>query len=104
MEELGRGMAEEAQGALGLVALLREDLAVEIERRRLLATNRDHAAAAEVSKGAANVAVMISRLVQLVTSLASASRLLWGGSIGVNRILEEMAAVMDRRAKPPPAP
>jgi hypothetical protein len=104
MEQLGRGMAAEAEGALGLVVLLREDLAVEIEQRRRLAEAGAHAAAAEVSKGAANVVVMISRLVAVTTTLGAAGRLMWGDSIGVNRILEEMAAVMDRRAKPPPAP
>jgi len=57
-----------------------------------------------VSKGAANVVAMISRLVAVTTTLSAAGRLMWGDSIGINRILVEMAAVMDRRAKPPPAP
>ena len=103
MEQLGRGMAAEAEGALGLVTLLREDLAVEIERRRL-STTGDHAAATEVTQGAAPFVVMMSRLVAVTTTLSAAGRLMWGDSIGINRILDEMAAVMDRRAKPPPAP
>ena len=93
----------EADAALGPVALLREDLAGEIERRRL-STTGDHAAATEMTQGAAPFVVMMSRLVAVTTTLSAAGRLMWGDSIGINRILDEMAAVMDRRAKPPPAP
>jgi len=96
MEGLGRGMAQEADAALRLVALLREDLAVEIDRRRRLATTGDHAAAAEVSKGAANVVVMIARLVAVVTSLAAAGRQHWGDAIGLETILAEVASVLGR--------
>jgi len=98
MERLGRGMAEEADGALRLVALLREDLALEIERRRRLATSDDHAAAAEASQSAAQIVVMVARLVAVVSSLAAAGRQHWGDAIGVHRILEEAFAV--RRVKP----
>lgn len=98
MEQLGRGMAEEAEGALGLVSLLREDLAVEIERRRRLATTGDPAAAAEASQGAATVVVMISRLVAVVSSLAAAGRQHWGDAIGVHKLLEEAFAV--RKGQP----
>lgn len=98
MEQLGRGMAEEAEGALGLVMLLRVDLAVEIERRRRLATSGDHAAAAEASQGAAQIVVMIARLVAVVTTMGAAGRLMWGDAIGVHRILEEAFAV--RKGKP----
>ena len=98
MEALGRGMAEEAEGALGLVSLLREDLAVEIERRRRLATNGDHAAAAEVSQGAAQIVMMIARLVAVVTTLSAAGRLMWGDAVGIHKILEEVFAV--RKGKP----
>ena len=93
MEQLGRGMAEEAEGALGLVMLLREDLAVEIERRRRLATTGDHAATAEASQSAAQIVVMVARLVAVVSSLAAAGRQHWGDAIGVHRILEEAFAV-----------
>jgi len=96
MEALGRGMAEEAEGALSLVTLLREDLAAEIERRRRLATTGDHAAAAEASQGAAQIAAMIARLVAVVASLASGGRQHWGDAIGLEMVLAEMAAVMDR--------
>ena len=98
MEQLGRGMAAEAEGALGLVMLLREDLAVEIERRRRLATTGDHAAAAEASQSAAQIVVMVARLVAVVSSLAAAGRQHWGDAIGVHRILEEAFAV--KRGKP----
>jgi len=98
MEQLGRGMAEEAEGALGLVALLREDLTQEIERRRRLATTGEHAAAAEATQGAVQIVMMISRLVAVVSSLAAAGRQHWGDAIGVHRILEEAFAV--RRGKP----
>ena len=93
MEALGRGMAAEAEGALGLVMVLREDLAVEIERRRRFATNGEHAAAAEASQGAAQIVVMISRLVAVVMSMSAAGRQLWGDAIGVHKILEEAFAV-----------
>jgi len=96
MEALGRGMAEEAEGALSLVTLLREDLAAEIERRRRLATTGDHAAAAESSQGAAQIVVMIARLVAVVASLANGGRQHWGDAIGLEMVLAEMAAVMDR--------
>ena len=89
MEALGRGMAEEAEGALGLVSLLREDLAVEIKRRRCLATNGDHAAAAEVSQGAAQIVMMIARLVAVVSSLAAAGRQHWGDAIGLGKVIDE---------------
>ncbi len=98
MEQLGRGMAAEAEGALGLVMLLREDLAVEIERRRRLATTGDHAAAAEATQSAAQIVVMVARLVAVVSSLAAAGRQHWGDAIGVHRILEEAFAV--KRGKP----
>ena len=98
MEQLGRGMAAEAEGALGLVMLLREDLAVEIERRRRLATTGDHAAAAEASQSAAQIVVMVARLVAVVSSLAAAGRQHWGDAIGVHKILEEAFAV--RKCKP----
>ena len=98
MEQLGRGMAEEAEGALGLVKLLREDLAVEIERRRRLATTSDHAAAAEASQSAAQIVVMISRLVAVVTTMGAAGRLMWGDAVGVHRILEEAFAA--KKGKP----
>ena len=93
MEQLGRGMAQEADAALKLVALLREDLAEEIERRRRVAITGDHAAAAEVSHGAAQIVVMISRLVAVVASLAAAGRQHWGDAIGVHKLLEEAFAV-----------
>ena len=93
MEALGRGMAEEAEGALGLVMLLREDLAEEIERRRRLATTGDHAAAAEASQIAAQIVGMVARLVAVVTSLAAAGRQHWGDAIGVHKILEQAFAV-----------
>ena len=99
MEGLGRGMAEEAEGALGLVSLLREDLAVEIERRRRLATNGDHAAAAEVSHGAAQIVVMIARLVAVVASLSAGGRLMWSDAIGIHKILEEVFAVRKGKLK-----
>jgi hypothetical protein len=67
----------EADAALGLVALLREDLAGEIRRRRLSRTG-DHAAATEVTQGAAPFVVMMSRLVAVVTSLATPGRQHWG--------------------------
>jgi hypothetical protein len=57
-----------------------------------------------MTQGAAPFVVMMSRLVAVTTTLSAAGRLMWGDSIGINRILDEMAAVMDRRAKPPPAP
>jgi hypothetical protein len=98
MEALGRGMAEEAEGALGLVSLLREDLAVEIEQRRRLAEAGDHAAAAKVSSGAAQIAAMIARLVAVVASLASGGRQHWGDAIGVHKLLEEVFAV--RKGQP----
>jgi len=98
MEALGRGMAEEAEGALRLVSLLREDLALEIERRRRLATTGDHAAAAEATQGAATVVVMIARLVAVVASLASAGRQHWGDAIGVHKLLEEAFAA--KKGKP----
>ena len=104
MEALGRGMAEEAEGALGLVVLLRKDLAVEIERRRRLATTGDHAAAAEASQGAAQVVVMISRLVAVTTTLAAAGRQHWGDAVGLEVALAEVAVVLGRRAEAPPAP
>ena len=104
MEALGRGMAEEAEGALGLVSLLREDLAVEIERRRRLATTGDHAAAAEASQGAAQIVGMVARLVAVVTSLAAAGRQHWGDAVGLEVALAEVAAVLGRRADAPPAP
>ena len=44
MEALGRGMAAEAEAALGLVAMVREMLVQEIEQRRRLAEAGDHAA------------------------------------------------------------
>jgi hypothetical protein len=97
MEQLGRGMAAEAEGALGLVMLLREVLAVEIERRRRLATTGDHAAAAEASQGAAQIVVMISRLVAVVTTMSAAGRQLWGDAIGVHKILEEAFALKKRK-------
>jgi hypothetical protein len=96
MEQLGRGMAEEAEGALGLVALLREDLTQEIERRRRLATTGEHAAAVEASQGAAQIVVMISRLVAVVTSLTTAGRQHWGDAIGLQTVLAEVAAVLGR--------
>jgi len=98
MEQLGRGMAEEAEGALSLVILLRDDLAVEIERRRRFAITGDHAAAAEVSHGAAQIVVMISRLVAVVGSLAAAGRQHWGDAIGVHKLLEEAFAA--KKGKP----
>jgi len=98
MEQLGRGMAHEADAALRLVALLRDDLAEEIERRRRLATTGDHPAAAEVSQGAAQIVVMIARLVAVVTTLSAAGRQHWGDAIGVHRILEEAFAV--RKGQP----
>jgi hypothetical protein len=98
MEQLGRGMAAEAESALGLVTLLREDLAVEIERRRRLATTGDHAAAAEASQGAAQIVVMIARLAAVVTTLAAAGRQHWGDAIGVHKLLEEAFAV--RKGQP----
>jgi len=96
MEQLGRGMAEEAEGALGLVTLLREDLAVEIERRRRLATTGDHAAAAEASQGAAQIVMMVARLVAVVTSLAAAGRQHWGDAVGLEVALAEVVAVLGR--------
>jgi hypothetical protein len=98
MAVLGHGMAEEAGGALRLVALLPEDLAVEIERRRWLATTGDHAAAAEASQGAAQIAVMVSRLAAVVSTLSAAGRLMWGDAIGVHNIFEEAFAV--RKGQP----
>ena len=96
MEALGRGMAAEAEAALGLVAMVREMLVQEIEQRRRLAEAGDHAAAAEVSRGAAQIAAMIARLVAVVASLASGGRQHWGDAIGLEMVLAEMAAVMDR--------
>ena len=99
MEQLGRGMAEEAEGALGLVSLLREDLAVEIERRRRLATTGDHADAAEVSHGVAQIVVMIARLVAVVASLSAGGRLMWSDAVGIHKILEEVFAVRKGKLK-----
>jgi hypothetical protein len=98
MEQLGRGMAEEAEGASGLVVLLRQDLAREIERRRRLATSGDHAAAAEVNQGAVQIVMMIARLVAVVTNLSAAGGLMWGDAVGIHKILEEVFAV--RKGKP----
>jgi hypothetical protein len=93
LEQLGRGMAAEAEGALGLVMLFREDLAVEIERRRRIAAAGDHAAATDSSQGAAQIVVMIARLVAVITTMSVAGRQLWGDAIGVHRILDEAFAV-----------
>ena len=82
----------EADAALGLVALLREDLVGEIERRRL-STTGDHAAATEMTQGAAQFVVMMSRLVAVVTSLATPDLQHWGGCDRRRSDLEKNFAV-----------
>lgn len=93
MEALGRAMATEAAAALGLVGLLREDLAADIDRRRACAAAGDAAGAAAATARAVALVTMLARLSAVVTTMAAAGRQHWGDAVGVGQVLAEMARV-----------
>ncbi|MFM7465871.1 MAG: hypothetical protein ACKO28_10460 [Cyanobium sp.] len=73
---------------LELVRLVRENMRLEIEQRRRLADEGDHAQAAELGKMANQTAFMVSRLVAAAATLAAAGRLHWGDASALLTLIE----------------